>query len=73
MNFMFFEVGRTLHRDFQENYGQQELLNTGLVKNHRGHFRSDDSRIQRVRELVSKLKQKPAAGSETTEVDDKLD
>ena len=46
-----------------------------LVRNSRGQFckSSEDSRIQRSRDLVLKLKQKLAAGCETTKVDDELD
>ena len=71
---MLFEEEGILHRTFQKNYGQKELLIMTLVRNLRGQRckSSEDSRNQRARELVSKLRQKPASASETTNDDNKL-
>ena len=65
--FMFFEERGILHHNYQENYGQQELLKMILVRNCRGQFckSSEDSRNQRAR-AGFKTKAKLAPASETT-------
>ena len=75
MELMFFEVGGILYRNFQENYGHQKLLNMALVRTSRGQFckMSEDSRNQRAREVVSKLRQKPTTASQVTKIDNKLE
>ena len=74
MDFTFFEEGDILRCVFQERYGQQ-LLNMAIVRIRSGQFHKtyEVCRNHRVRERVSKLRQEPAATSETTEVDNKLD
>ena len=47
---MLFEEGGIIHRDFQESHGQQELLNTALVKN----LEDNSAKVLRILELNQK-------------------
>ena len=77
MDFMFFEErGIFLHRDFQENSEQQELLDMALVRTRMGQFckDSEDSIDQpKSKRTGFKAETKPVAASETTKVDNKLE